>query len=514
MSANNIPDEIPQTIERLKIREDWPLWKRAIDEELESLKENRTWTVVNGIPSGFKAINSMWLFSIKDGESVPRYKARLVAKGCSQRYGFDYHETFAPVAKMTSIRTILSIAVVKGMLIHQMDVKTAFLNGKLNEEVYMKLPTDESGERVFCRLNRSIYGLKQASRSWNQRFDEVVKKLSFNRLRSDTCVYVSNDVALYIVLYVDDILIAGMDSVRIEEIKQELSQRFRMKDLGEVKTFLGLEIERDFSSKQMKISQKNYVQKILCRFGMENCNSISTPMGPNENWMKNDDPPTEQPYKALLGCLQYLALISRPDISSAVSILSRFQSCATERHWSGLKRVLRYLRGTTELYMLFDAHEDNVALQGYADADFAKQFDDRKSNSGHIFQVFGNMVSWATKRQQTVSLSSTEAEFVSLCNAAKEGIWLSSLLGEMGIATGTFTIYEDNVPCISIAEEPREHQRSKHIDIKYMFLRDMIQAKKLRVKYVPTSEQLADIFTKPLGRQQFEKILEFLRLKV
>lgn len=511
-TAMNVLEAIPQTISQLSLRDDWPEWKRAIQDELDSLKENKTWTVVKSVPNDFKAINSMWVFSIKDSESVPRYKARLVAKGCSQRFGFDYHETFAPVAKMTTIRTILSIAVVNGMLIHQMDVKTAFLNGKLEEEVYMKLPNDESGERKLCRLNKSIYGLKQASRSWNKRFDEVMKELHFGRLHSDACVYVSDDYALYIVLYVDDILIVGKSSSEIEEVKSELSSRFKMKDLGEVKNFLGLEIKRNIKSKQMKISQKAYVEKVLTRFGMDNCKSIATPMGSDEKWMKNDDPPTEQPFKALLGCLQYLALMSRPDISAAVSILSRFQSCATDRHWSGLKRILRYLQGSKDRYLLYDAHETKTALEGYADADYGNDYEDRKSNSGHVFQVYGNVISWSTKRQPIVSLSSTEAEFISLCSAAKEGIWLSSLLGELGIRTAPFTIYEDNLPCIRIAEEPREHQRSKHIDIKYMFLRELIHEKKLKLEYVPSNEQLADLFTKPLGRQLFERMLDGLNM--
>lgn len=205
--------------------------------------------------------------------------------------------------------------------------------------------------------------------------------------------------------------------------------------------------------------------------------------------------------------------MSRPDISAAVSILSRFQSCATDRHWAGLKRILRYLQGTKDIYILYQTHEKTSPLMGYADADFANQFEDRRSNSGFVFFVYGNMVSWSTKRQPTVSLSSTEAEFVSLCNAAKEGIWLSTLLAELGIHSVPFTIYEDNIPCIKIAEEPREHQRTKHIDIKYMFLRELIQNKKLLIKYIPTSDQLADVFTKPLGPHNYEKIVKELGMR-
>ena len=511
-SAVNHSDEIPQTIPQLMLRADWLQWQHAIDEELEAMEENNTWTVVDSIPEGFKAINSMWIFGIKDGTPEGRYKARLVAKGCSQRFGIDYHETFAPVAKMVTIRTILSIAVRMSLHIHQMDVKTAFLNGKLEEEVYMRLPCDEKGISRFCRLNRSIYGLKQASRSWNQRFDEVISTLGFSRLKSDACVYVSKNGKYYVVLYVDDILVIGKNLDEIKRIKSELSKAFRMKDLGEVENFLGLEISRNFEIGELKISQKAYIEKILSRFGMQDCKQIATPMDVNAKWMKSEDPETNKPFKALLGCLQYLALMSRPDISVAVSILSRFQSCATDAHWSGLLRILRYLQGSKDIYLLYIADGGDAVLEGYADADFANHLEDRKSNSGNIFKVFGNIVSWCTKRQPTVSLSSTEAELISLCDASKEGIWLSNFLSEIGLTAIPFTIFEDNIPCIRIAEEPREHQRSKHIDIKYMFVREMIQKKKIKIHYIPSRDQIADLFTKPLPRGLFEDLL--LRMKI
>lgn len=509
LSLNGSGD-IPQNIDELRKRTDWDQWKQAIDEELCALKENNTWTLVDELPEGHKAINSMWIFNIKDGETV-RYKARLVAKGCSQRPGIDFSDTFAPVAKMTTIRTMLSIAVKKNWIIHQMDVKTAFLNGNLNEEVYMKLPRDENGIVKICKLNKSLYGLKQAGRNWNQRFNEVVTQLGFQRLNSDTCLYKCPEKDLFIILYVDDILLFGSNISGIKWIKEKLSDYFKMKDLGDVKNFLGLEISRNLERGTIELSQQSYVDKILDTFGMKDCRAASTPMDLNCKWVRSEKC-TDKPFKELLGCLQYLTLMSRPDITIAVSILSQFQSMPGDEHWVGLKRILRYLHGTKTYRLVYSREKDDEPLKGYADADFANDIEERKSNSGNVFLVYGNIVSWKSKRQQIVTLSSTEAELVSLCEAGKEGVWISNLLQEVGISSIPFTIYEDNIPCIRISEEPREHQRTKHIDVRYMYVRNLIHEKKIVLEYIRSEDQIADMFTKPLMKSRFNKMCELIKM--
>lgn len=503
-----LQDDIPQRVDELQKRVDWHKWKQAIDEELQALKENNTWTLVSELPKGRKAINSMWVFSIKDEEESIRYKARLVAKGCSQRPGLDYTETFAPVAKMSTIRVMLSIAVSNNLIIHQMDVKTAFLNGKLEEEIFMKLPKDENGNMNVCRLNKSIYGLKQAGRSWNQYFNKIILKFDFKRLNSDSCMYICSKRDLIIILYVDDILIFGSLLEHIKWVKEIFSRHFKMKDLGEVRNFLGLTITRDIKRGILEISQQPYIEKILDRFGMKDCKRVSTPMDPNCKWLKADKTTTE-PYKELLGCLQYLTLMSRPDICVSVNILSQFQSNPGDEHWVGLKRILRYLQGTKTDRLCF-TRKDCEPLTGYADADFANDVEERKSISGNMFSIYGNMVSWSSKRQPIVTLSSTEAELVSLCNASKEGIWMSSILSEIGIPFVPFTIYEDNIPCIRISEEPREHQRTKHIDVRYMYIRDLIKEKKVKLKYIKSEDQLADFFTKPLQTTRFNNLKKMI----
>lgn len=254
---------------------------------------------------------------------------------------------------------------------------------------------------------------------------------------------------------------------------------------------------------------------ILERFGMEDCKPVSTPMDPNTKWKSSSsDPPTNQPYKELIGCLQYLALSSRPDISAAVNILSKFQSTASDAHWSGLKRILRYLKGTSRTRIIYRKHLDSATLEGFADADYGNDPDDRKSISGYAFRLFGNLVSWSTKRQPTVSLSSTEAELISLCSATKEGLWLSNFLNELGVENLPIIIHEDNIPCIKFSEEPREHQRMKHIDIKFVFVRDLIKKGILKIKYIPSQEQPADVFTKPLPKSQCQRLFNLLDVKI
>lgn len=277
-----------------------------------------------------------------------------------------------------------------------------------------------------------------------------------------------------------------------------------MKEMGELRFFLGLEIKRDISSQYMEISQAEYLQKVLNKFGMSDSKPVSTPIETKCDFDKNEFL-TEHPYRELIGSLLYLSIVSRPDICVAVNYFGKFQSCPNDKHWIGLKRVLRYLNGTKNARLIFKKHYKSKPLVGYADADFANDNEERKSVSGYLFKVFGNTISWCTKRQPTVSLSSTEAELISLCNAAKEGIWIARLLDELKIPTKPFIIYEDNIPCIRIAEEPREHQRTKHIDIQYMYIRELIKNKEIQLQYLATDKQIADALTKGLPRIKFNE---------
>lgn len=517
-NAETYVDDLPTTIAELRKRTDWNHWKAAIESEIESLKKNDTWKLVPK-PEGKHLVDCKWVFKVKRDEigNVNRYKARLVAKGFSQRKGFDFDETYAPVARITTVRTLLAVANKRGYFIHQMDVRTAFLNGVLKEEIYMKQPEglDSDKPGLVCKLNKALYGLKQAPRSWNEQFDSFIKSIGFSRSKVDTCMYQMNvkGSVVYLLLYVDDIILASDQMYLIEKLKQQLSKRFEMTDMGELKIFLGLKVDRDKSKGTLKISQSKYISNLLERFGMNDCNPIATPLEPNLKLeaRKPEEELTKKPYRELIGCLTYLALASRPDISVAVNFFSRFQSAPTDTHWCHLKRILRYLKGTINLGLMYNRHGEEEPLLGYADADWGSDIQDRRSISGNIFQVFGACVSWMTRKQATISLSSTEAEYISLSQAACEAIWLKNLLEELGVVfKHPITLFEDNQSCIHIAEEPRDQKRMKHLDIRYHFIREKIQEGIFKVYYKPTTDQIADIFTKGLQRVNFQKLRTML----
>lgn len=367
---------------------------------------------------------------------------------------------------------------------------------------------------MVCRLQKSLYGLKQAPRSWNEAFNSFVLSLGFKRSNYDCCLYWkrTGGVVVYLLLYVDDILLMTNNLEEIQLIKNQLSERFEMTDMGEVKQFLGIKVER--YENQIKISQPKYIDGMLKRFGMEECRPTSTPMEPKPQFEHEGNIElTKQPYKELIGCLSYLMLSTRPDIAAAVNTFSRYQAAPTDKHWSHLKRVLRYLKGTRDYGLVYRRRADSSPLIGYADADWGNDGEDRRSISGFTFKIHDATVSWTTRKQNTVALSSTEAEYVSLSQAACEAIWLRNVLQEFGVDISEPTrIFEDNQSCIRIAEEPRDHRRMKHVDIRFHFIRECIQNKIIRPVYVSTKEQVADIFTKGLPAGPFAHLREKLNL--
>lgn len=517
LCAEDYLENIPSDIESLKKRNDWPLWKSAIEEELASLEKNNTWRLVEP-PTGRKLIDNKWVFKVKrnsDGD-VERYKARLVARGFTQRPGFDFSETYSPVAKMSTLRILLALANQEAWHVHQMDVTCAFLNGKLDEDIYMREPAGfEGGNGLVCKLNKAIYGLKQASRSWNQRFHDFISSLGFSRSEHDFCLYHrrQNGVVMYVVIYVDDILILSNSEKAIRMLKGRLSVEFEMKDLQEVKCFLGLNIRRDREAGVMTIDQQAYVKSVLERFGMSDCKPSAIPMEPRLKLEKGKDPKeyTDKPYRELIGCLMYLMVTSRPDLSAAVNYFAGFQCCPTNEHWVHLKRVLRHLRGTADYKLLYQRRNSTGKLEAFADADWGNDPNDRRSVSGFVVQLHGCTVIWATKKQGSVALSTTEAELMALCQASCEVVWVTNLLQSVGQnVVKPITIYEDNQPCIAVTTDPRKHKRMKHIEIQHFFVRELVEKGQVDLKYLQTEEQTADIMTKGLAYPRFYKLREKL----
>lgn len=505
-SVLNICNDVPLLFDDIQYRKDKNKWMKAVNDELQALNDNETWDLVS-LPSHKKPINCKWVFTVKVDAAgkVERYKARVVAKGCAQRPGVDYNETYAPVARITTVRVFLSLVNKYNLYVHQLDVTCAFLNGDLEEEIFMWPPQglDVNGD-IVCKLKKSLYGLKQAPKEWNKKFNECVKSIGFDQCNADRCIYVrrkDRDV-VYLLLYVDDFLIASNNEELLHEIKNNLMLKFKMRDLGEALYFLGIKITR--STHGLFLSQENYVKKIVQKFKMDTSSAVQTPLEPSPNLdLSGSIIVKEKPYRELIGSLMYATMFTRPDICVAVNLFSQFQTNATEIQWKGLKRILRYLQGTPKLGIWFKGNS-NYPLVLYVDADFANN-PGRKSISGFVIEMFGDPVLWATRKQNSVALSSTEAEFVSLATGVAELLWLKQLLKDLGVpVTEPIPVFEDNQPCIH-ALESWETKRLKHVDVKYNFVKDLHRSKIINVKYIPTGEQKADIFTKGLPFELFKK---------
>lgn len=515
--ASESDSDTPLTFNDMKSSPDHENWENAVLDEIRSLEKNKTWISVN-LPEGKKAINSKWTFKLKRDEHgrVKRYKARLVAKGYSQRKGFDYDEVFAPVVKTSTVRIVLAIANHFNYFIEHMDVKTAFLNGNLEEEVYMKLPEGFDVKNPYVKLLKSLYGLKQAPRCWNERLNDFLIKIKFTRSKADYCLYIKTEgnTILYVLVFVDDLMIVGNDIVKIKEIKIQLSKEFEMSDEGELKHFLGLAINRDKSNKILTISQEHYLIAILKKYQMENCIPISTPMECGLNLQSetlHEKEHTNEPYRELVGSLMFVMLNSRPDLSASVNYFSRFMNCATDTHWNHLKRILRYIKGTLDYKLVYKDDNNEIDLCGYADSDWANDRNDRKSITGYTFKLFGCNISWSTRKQHTVSLSSTEAEYLAVTQASCELLWIHSILEDLKVPFDKPTIiYEDNTACIEIAKHPQDQKRMKHVDVKHHFIREKITNNQIKLNFIPSTEQIADILTKPLHPKQFN----YLRSKL
>lgn len=514
-SALSITSNIPKSLNEIKSLNDRNQWEKAVREELNSLKKNNTWTLVPK-PSNKNIVDCKWIFTIKNDVSgqPSRYKARLVARGFSQEYLSDYNETFAPVARIASFRFLISYANQYNLLIHHMDVKTAFLNGTLKEEIYMKVPEGvKCKDNYVCKLNKALYGLKQSARCWYETFEQCLKEIGFQNSPVDRCIYMKGkgDISknIYVILYVDDLVIACADLQTMNNFKAYLMTKFEMTDLHDIKLFLGIKIERHHD--KITLDQSAYIKTVLNKFNMSDCNPINTPMELKLNYEAlNADKKCDAPCRHLIGCLMYIMLCTRPDLSTCVNILSRYTNKNNKELWLCLKRVLRYIKGTIDLKLTYTRNNYNNILSGYVDSDWGgHDCNDRKSTTGYVFKLFDqNTITWCTKRQTSVAVSSTESEYMALYEAVKEALWLKSLAESINLKINKpIILYEDNNGCISIANNPTSHKRSKHIDIKYHFSREQVEKNVIKLNYISTGNQLADLLTKPLP------VVSFIRLR-
>jgi hypothetical protein len=497
LSSVSIPKTVHEALSH-------PGWKQAMIDEMIALESNQTWELVP-LPPGKSVVGCRWVFNVKVGPDgqIDRLKARLVAKGYTQVYGQDYSDTFSPVAKMTSVRLFLAMAAMKRWPLFQLDIKNAFLHGDLEEEIYMEQPPGfvaQRGRSLVCKLQKSLYGLKQSPRAWFGRFSKVLQQFGMIRCESDHSVFVkcsSSNKYIYLVVYVDDIVITGDDNDGIKALKQHLFQNFQTKDLGPLRYFLGIEVAQSKSG--IAISQRKYALDILEETGLMDCKPVDTPMDPNVKLLPDQGEPYSDPsrYRRLVGKLNYLTL-TRPDISFPVSVVSQFLNSPCDSHWNAVVRILKYIKRAPGKGLVF-TDNGHTNIVGYSDADWAGDPNDRRSTSGYCIFIGGNLISWKSKKQTVVSRSSTEAEYRAMAHATCELVWLKHLLQELHFCeVGQMELVCDNQSALHLSSNPVFHERTKHIEVDCHFIREKIISGVIRTSFVNSKDQLADIFTKSL----------------
>jgi hypothetical protein len=484
-----------------------PRWQDAMCLEFQALISNKTWTLCPRPPHQH-VLHNKWVYKIKrkaDG-AVDRFKARLVAKGFEQTSGVDYTETFSPVIKPSTIRIILALAVHFNWAIKQLDISNAFLHGSLSEEVYMEQPkgfVDKKNPKMVCKLEKAIYGLKQAPRAWFHRLSSYLLDIGFTASLVDTSlfIFIAGNFKVFMLVYVDDIIITGTHPQLITHMIQLLQKEFPVKDLGSLNFFLGIQVTR--SSAGLHLCQSKYVNDLLNRTKMTEAKPAKSPCPSGSQLSKLDGDSLLDPfeYRSVVGALQYCTL-TRPDIAFSVNQLCQHMHHPTASHWSAVKRVLRFLKNTLDHGLFYS--KTNLQLNAFCDSDWAGCPDDRRSTSG--FAVFlGNcLVSWSSKKQPVVSRSSTEAEYRSLAIATTELFWLRMLFQEIQIPLPVPPIiWCDNVSALSLAANPIYHARTKHIEVDYHYVREKVLNRDIVVSYISTADQIADVFTKGLSSARF-----------
>ena len=518
----------PNSYAEAMTRPDAQFYHEAACKEIDALLENKTWELAK-LPPGRKAIGSRWVFVIKhkaDG-SVERYKARLVAQGYSQRPGLDYGETYASTVKWATLRAILAIAAFEDLEVESVDISSAFLNGEIDAEIYMQQPEGfTQGDKTdVLRLLKSIYGLKQASRIWHDKLDSVLSTIGFKKVQSDNSlwIYMKDGVRIIVPVFVDDLTLVSKDMASINSVIAHLEKNFKLRRLGGIEFLLGVKIERDRGKHTIHLSQRQYILDILERYGFSSCTPVSTPINPGVNLSEEQCSLTPEemeemrhiPYISAVGSLLYLAIATRPDIAYTVSLLARYNTKPSKVHWAAVKHLFRYLKGTLDLKLTLSPDTTTSEMfVGYSDADHGGDKTSGHSTGAYVVKMGSGAISWRSKLQDVVTLSTTEAEYIAATHAGQELLWLHNLLTELGYTFKTpHTLCIDNQSAIAVTQNPEHHGRMKHLDLKYFWLRDEVAVKKtLKTVHCPTNFMPADILTKPLPLVKVKTALDLLGL--
>ena len=493
-----------------------PQWRDAATLEYNTLVGNDTWEIVK-LPPGAKVIDSGWVFKVKmnaDG-SVERFKGRIVAKGYSQRPGIDFTDTFAHTLHPATLRFTIAVVTIEDWELRSVDITSAFTNGELEEDIYMRQPEGFhiGGPDMVCKLKKSLYGLKQAARQWNKKLHSVLTEMGFKRIESDCSVYIycNDEVKIIVPIYIDDITFASKSPSAIDKYVKILSQHLKCRDLGPTQFLLGVAIDRNCSTRTTTLHQHQFTIDLLEKYGMSDCKPVQTPL-PHKIALSHDMGPTTEeekefmskvPYLSAVGSLQYLAMMTHPDITHSVAYLARFNSNPGPKHWEALKHLLRYVKGTLEHKLTYcgDKAGDEPFVT-YSDSSHGDCIDSGRSTAGYVTMVAGGAVGWYSKLQTIVALSTTEAEYMAAVEAGKEIAWMRNLMSEFGYScNGPSTLRSsplrmDNQGAISVAKNPEHHGRMKHLDLQFYWLRDAVENGTVAPEYVPTAEMIADNLTK------------------
>lgn len=489
-------------------------WKNAMDEEMRSLQENNTYELTT-LPEGQYPIGGKWIFTIKEDKfHNDKHKARYVAKGFSQVKEFNYSETFSPTVRMNSIRTLIQYSIQNDMIIHTMDFKSAYLNANIDFDIYIEQPegyvVTDNKDKLYWKLNKSLYGLKQSGRNWNNLLHEFLINSNFKQSLNDNCIYIKDDDnhKIVLIVFVDDLIISSNNAKSLDEFKSLLCKSFRMKDLGLISNFLGINFE--VKDNCIKMNQSNFVDKIVKKFNLENSNPKSLPCSIGSNFNNNVKSPelTEvNLFRKMLGSLIYLMTCTRPDLSYVISKLSQYMAKPTNEHLNMCKNVIKYIKGTSNYSLVYKKSTNELDIQGYCDSDWGG-LENRHSMSGYLFylDVNSSPISWKSKKQKTVALSTCEAEYIALSYALQEAKYLNKLYFDLTqINLAPINVLVDNQGAIQLAKNPIYHERSKHIDIRYHFIRNCISNGEIKLTYVESKENKADMFTKPVSKQTLKK---------
>ena len=520
------PPSEPQSLAEALASSQSDKWSEAIAQELESLNKNGTWHIVPR-PRNRKIIGTKYVFKLKDSETPnPRYKARLVAQGYNQIPGIDYTDTFSPVVKATSIRLLLALAAEYALHIHQFDVETAFLNPNIDHEVYVEQPpnykTTYPSQDYVLKLNKALYGLKQSPLLWSKDLKSALLNLNYQQSDADESIFIlrtSPTKFIIIAVYVDDILAFAKTTDEINNIFSQLSKRFTLRNLGPVKKFLGIDFQRPHPTGPIFISQSTYARRILHKFGMQNCNPTKAPFENQCQLHKRtekEQPADPEVYRQMIGSFMHLAIISRPDIAFTVSALSKFNSDPSIHHLLAAKHLLRYIQGTKDFGLRFytttSTRNPDISPFGFSDASYASDPDDRKSISGYVFFLANTPISWSAHKQSVVALSTMEAEYIALSDAAKEAIFLRKLLSSLQIHVSSPTLIKtDSDAALDHVKNNIKHPRTKHIDTRHHYIRS-VYGTQIDIQHVPAADQTADILTKPLGTVKHLEACQLLNL--